>query len=265
MKIGIVGLGVVGGAIRYGFEKLGHDVAFHDIALETKIDDVLGSEVCFLCVPSPSSPDGSCNVSIVEEVVDTLLNKQYTGTICIKSTVVPGTTARLREKHNTDQICFVPEFLRERCASIDFVENHDVCIIGCTDEQSYKIVKQAHGHLPKRFKKLTPTEAELTKYFNNVYNATLITFANSFYEVCTASGANYTKVKNAIVMRDHIQDIYLDCNKNFRGFGGMCLPKDTKALAHLCKERNIDVDFFDNIIEENSKYKVTVFKGMRKE
>lgn len=265
MKIGIIGLGVVGGAIRYGFEKLGHDVSFHDITLNTTIEDVLSSEICFLCVPSPSAIDGSCDISIVEEVVNNLIDKKYDGIICIKSTVVPGTTERLREKYNTDKICFVPEFLRERCASIDFVENHDVCIVGCTSEQSYKIIKSAHGHLPKKFKKLTPTEAELTKYFNNVYNATLITFANSFYEVCKVSGANYTKVKNAIAMRDHIQDIYLDCNKNFRGFGGMCLPKDTKALAFLCKEKNIDVGFFDSIIKENNKYKITVFKGMRKE
>tara|TARA_R110001592_G_scaffold363361_1_gene685176 strand:+ start:7654 stop:8451 length:798 start_codon:yes stop_codon:yes gene_type:complete len=265
MKIGIVGLGVVGSAIRYGFEKLGHDVMFHDITLDTCLDDVLESEICFLCVPSPSKPDGGCDISIVEEVTADLLSKNYKGIICIKSTVVPGTTEKLKEKHNSQKICFVPEFLRERCASLDFVENHDVCIVGCSLEQHYKLIKEAHGHLPRKFKKLTPTEAELSKYFNNVYNATLITFANSFYEVCEASGASYTKVKNAIVLREHIQDIYLDCNKNFRGFGGMCLPKDTKALASLCKEKCLDVDFFDNILEENNKYKVTVFKGMRKE
>jgi len=265
MKIGIIGLGVVGSAIKYGFEKLGHDIVFHDIALNTSIKDVLDSEVCFLCVPSPSADDNSCDTSIVEDVVDKLLKEKYSGIICIKSTVVPGTTKNLRKKYKTDKICFVPEFLRERCASIDFVENHDVCIIGCTSDESYEIIKKAHGHLPRKVERLTPTEAELTKYFNNIYNATLITFANSFYEVCEATGANYTNVKNAIVMRDHIQDIYLDCNKNFRGFGGMCLPKDTKAIAFLCKNEEIDVEFFDSILKENSKYKVTVFKGMRKE
>jgi UDPglucose 6-dehydrogenase len=265
MKIGIIGLGVVGSAIRYGFEKLGHDIVFHDIALGTKTEDVLESEICFLCVPSPSGPNGRCDTSIVEKVIEDLIVKKYKGIICIKSTVVPGTTEKLKQRHNTEKICFVPEFLRERCASLDFVENHDICIIGCSSEEHYRLIKQAHGHLPRKFKKLTTTEAELSKYFNNVYNATLITFANSFYEVCEASGASYTEVKNAIVSRDHIQDIYLDCNKNFRGFGGMCLPKDTKAMASLCREKGLDVDFFDNILKENAKYKVTVFKGMRKE
>ncbi len=109
------------------------------------------------------------------------------------------------------------------------------------------------------------TEAELCKYFSNVYNATLITLANSFYEVSLKLDVNYNKVKNAIKNRDHINGIYLDCNKNFRGFGGVCLPKDTEAMASFCEKNNIDVDFFRNILDENKKYVVTVPKGMRKE
>ena len=93
----------------------------------------------------------------------------------------------------------------------------------------------------------------------------MITFANSFYEVCNASGVDYKNVKNAIVDRNHINDIYLDCNKNFRGFGGVCLPKDTKAINNLCEELDLDINFFKNILEENTKYRVTVPKGMRKE
>jgi len=112
---------------------------------------------------------------------------------------------------------------------------------------------------------VSPTEAELAKYYNNIYNATLVTFANSFYEVCKSLGADYSKVKDAIVNREHIYDIYLDCNDNFRGFGGMCLPKDTKAIAAFCSKNGLDVGFFDSILEENSKYKTTVYEGMRQE
>jgi len=72
-------------------------------------------------------------------------------------------------------------------------------------------------------------------------------------------------MKNAIVNRNHIVDIYLDCNGNFRGFGGMCLPKDVRALAHLAKQKNLNVDFFQNIIDENAKYKTTCYEGMRHE
>ena len=213
MRVGIVGLGVVGSAVKYGLEKLGHDICAHDIKLKTSLVDVLGTEICFLCLPTPSTSDGTCDTSIVEEVVKYLCNKSYSGIISIKSTVTPGTTQMLLDRHPDMNICFVPEFLRERCAYIDFVENHDICIIGTTQEDVYKKIKKAHGHLPSEFKQLSPTEAELSKYFNNIYNATLITFANSFYEVCQHFDADYMNIKNAIVRREHIHDIYLDCNR----------------------------------------------------
>ena len=263
MRVGIVGIGVVGSAIKYGFEKLGHDVLPHDLRLGTKLEDVVPSEICFLCLPTPSMADGSCDTYVVESVVADLRDLDYAGVVAIKSTVSPGTTQRLIEEHSWDSICFVPEFLRERCASIDFIENHDVCIVGTQEEWIYDKIVSVHGKYPNSFRRLTPTEAELSKYFNNIYNATLITFANSFFEVCEQTGANYTNVKNAITTREHIQDIYLDCNKNFRGFGGMCLPKDTKAIAALCRDAEINVDFFDILIRENNKYKITVFDGMR--
>ena len=111
------------------------------------------------------------------------------------------------------------------------------------DEKSFEIVKESHGHYPKKFINVTPTEDEFCKYFNNIYNATLITLANSFYEVCKANGVDYRNVKNAIASRDHINNLYLDCNENFRGFGGVCLPKDTKAIDALCKELNAHLCF----------------------
>ena len=55
MNVGIVGLGVVGSAVRYGLEKLGHNVVGHDIALGTNIEDLVGTEIVFLCVPTPPS------------------------------------------------------------------------------------------------------------------------------------------------------------------------------------------------------------------
>jgi UDPglucose 6-dehydrogenase len=264
MKVGIVGFGVVGSAIREGFKFLGHEVFIHDIKLRTKLDSVLPTDICFLCVPTPASSDGSCNTDIVEEVVGQLDELGYTGVICIKSTVTPGTTKKLQSEYPNSEICFVPEFLRERCAPEDFIHNHDICIIGASSERTYKTVVAAHGTLPKNLIRVDETEAELSKYFNNVYNATLITFANSFYEICKKFDVNYTNVKSAIINREHINDVYLDCRPDLRGFGGMCLPKDTKNLAFLCDKYGIDVDFFKNLLDENDKYEMTVFEGMRK-
>lgn len=128
MRIGIIGIGVVGGAVKYGFEKLGHQVLFHDVAYNTKIEDVIDTEICFICVPTPSTEEGRCDTTVVENVVKQLNDLYYKGIVAIKSTVEPGTTDRLNEYFYLS-ICFVPEFLRERCAIADFTENHDVCII----------------------------------------------------------------------------------------------------------------------------------------
>jgi len=266
MKIGVIGLGVVGSAAQYGFKKLGHEVYAHDIKYdESSIVDVVGTDVCYICVPSPSEDTGECDTSIVRDVVSQLNNLGYRGVVVIKSTVTPTTTQDLILQYPKLRVCFVPEFLRERCAVVDFTENHDVCIIGTKDESVFNIVKESHGHYPEKFIKVSPTEAEVCKYFNNIYNASLVILANSFYEVCEKVGADYTTVKNAMVKRDHITDIYLACNKSFRGFGGMCLPKDTKAIAYLCDQLHIDVDFFKTLLSENEKYRITVFEGMRSE
>lgn len=270
MKIGIIGSeGVVGGAVSYGMEKLGHFVLKHDILLRSPIENVIDTQIVYICVPTPSLPSGKCDTRIVEDVVAQLCTLNYNGIIAIKSTVEPGTTQRLIEEHGNKKICFVPEFLRERCAVADFTENSDVCIIGVHQgsiggSSSFGLVKQSHGHYPTEFIQMTPTEAELAKYFNNVYNATLVTFANSFFEVCKANGADYSKIKGAMVKRPHIYDMYLDCNNSFRGFGGYCLPKDCKAIAYACKELS-DVVFFKMLLEQNSKYKTTVLDGMRSE
>jgi len=268
MKIGILGLGVVGGAVKYGLEKINHEVVYYDPAHESKFEDVLDTQICFLCVPTPPNEDGFCDVSIVEDSIEKLSAAKYSGVVVIKSTVEPTTTRRLGEKHPHLDVCFVPEFLRERCATIDFVENHDVCIVGVDGpraEENYQLIKESHGNLPDKFIKVTTLEAELSKYFSNCYNATLVVFANSFYSLCEALGADYSVVKNACINRSHINDTYLECNNSFRGFGGVCLPKDTQAIAKLIEKLGLNVDFFRSIVDENEKYKVTVYDGMRKE
>ena len=265
MKIGIVGVGIVGSAIKFGFEKLGHKVFIHDTRHYTSIEDVKETDVVFICVPTPSLKNGKCNVHIVEDVVSELDKIDYTGIIAIKSTVEPGTTKKLQDMYTQRKICYVPEFLRERCAITDFCENHDLCVIGTDDSKVFDLIKKTHGKFPKHIVKLSVTEAELVKYFNNVYAATLITFANSFYEICESLDADYTEVKNAVVHRNHITDQYLDCNENFRGFGGVCLPKDTRALNRLTKELKTNSKLFHTILKENERYKTTIFDGMRKE
>jgi UDPglucose 6-dehydrogenase len=262
MKIGIIGIGVIGTACKYGFEKLGHEIKIHDIKLNTSINEVLETKVTFICVPTPSNSDGSCNTSIVEKVVNELKDNNYKGIVAIKSTVTPTTTSSLMEKTKL-KMCFVPEFLRERCAISDFIENHDILAIGAEDSFVYETIKKCHGNYPKNVVQMKPTEAELLKYYSNVFNALKITFANEMYEICEKLNIDYTTIKDSFIKRGTTKDIYLDVNENFRGYAGVCLPKDTKALDFFVKSIGLDLKLFETIDNENNKFKKTVFNGMR--
>lgn len=265
MKIGIIGDGIIGGACKYGFQKLGHEVIVHDIKYGTELESVLDTEIVYVCVPTPSNADGSCNTSIVESIIDDLIDNTFMGIIAIKSTVKPTTTQSLIDRYKNDRICFVPEFLRERCAITDFTEHHDLLVVGTEKKEVFDAVVKCHGYYPKNVKQLKPVEAEMIKYYSNCFNAMRVVFANQIYEVCKNIGADYTKVKNTFVLRGTTTDMYLDVNENFRSYDGQCLPKDMRALDSLVKELGLDLKLFETLESENNKFKKTVLEGMRKE
>ena len=136
--------------------------------------------------------------------------------------------------------------------------------VGTESEHIYEIIKDCHGNYPQSHARLTPTEAEILKYYSNVINALKIVFANSIYDICQATDCDYTKIKDTFIKRGTTKDLYLDVNKNFRGYAGVCLPKDTKALNAFCSELGLNLKLFETIEGENNKFKKTVFKGMRK-
>ena len=263
MNLGIIGIGIVGNANLKGFRHLGHTVKIHDIKLNTTINNIINTEIVFICVPTPSNQYKECDTSIISNIIDELNILNYKGIIAIRSTVTPGFTQNIIENYKNLTICFIPEFLRERHAVDDFINNHKLLVIGTYDIWVFKKVVQAHGNLPKHIEHLTPTEAEILKYFNNVYASLRVTFANIMYEVCDKLNCDYTTVKNTYIKTDKAIDMYLDVNPDLRGYGGMCLPKDTKALVHLLDKLNLNYDLVKAIDIDNSKFKKTVFKGMR--
>jgi len=255
MKIGIIGKGTVGSAVYEGLEYLGHTMSFYDPAYpESKLEDVLYTDIVFVSVPTNQAPNGDCDTSIVEKVVEELFASRYQGLVAIKSTVIPGTCQRLSDEYPDLKICSVPEFLRAKTALADFIHNHDLLIIGSTRESDYEIIKKAHGFYPKHVACVSPTEAEIVKYFNNVHHAMQVTFANVTYEVCQKLGANYMNVYNAITQRDCINPAYLMANKNTRGYGGHCLPKDTSAWNNLIKALGFDFKLIQSVIDDNEKF-----------
>ena len=100
-----------------------------------------------------------------------------------------------------------------------------------------------------------PTEAEIAKYFNNVFNALRVTFANDMFELCKTLGADYQQVFSAITHRKTVGRDYLRCSESLRGFGGACLPKDTQALATLFSKLKLThVELFNAIINDNKNH-----------
>jgi len=264
MKIGIIGWGVVGSAVGEGLKMLGHHISTHDPKFNSLIDDVLGTELVFICVPTPEGENGECDLSIVHATIDNLKKLKYDGVIALKSTSVPGTTQSIIDRYQDPDICFVPEFLRERSALEDFVRNHELLVIGCHSDRAWHKICEAHAWLPKHTVRMTPTEAEILKYYSNTFNALRVTFANVMYEICDKLNSDYEKIFNTYLLRKAASPDYLKCGPDIRGYGGMCLPKDTKAMADLCKKLELPFNLFSAVDHDNNQVKTTVFDGMRK-
>ena len=264
MNIGIVGLGIVGKANETGFKLLKHTVLVHDIKLRTSLNNLLKTEIIFLCLPTPPKKNGSCDTSIVENVIKELCKKKYNGLIVIRSTISPGTTIKFQKKFKNKKIIFSPEFLRERFATSDFIKNQKLLVIGTKNKNHFKLVKKAHRNLATNIVQLTENEAELLKYFNNVFASMRVVFANIFYDLSKHYKSNYTKIKNAYIKTGKANDLYLDVNENLRGYGGMCLPKDTLGLINVIKENKLKFKLIQSIHQDNKLLKKTVFKKMRK-
>ncbi len=256
MRIGVIGLGMVGEAVAYGLRRIGHDVRGFDVNADKATHsyrEILFTELAFICVPTPNSPDGRCDASSVGMALDRLGGSGYRGLAVIKSTVPPGTTEAFSRNIIGLRLAFCPEFLRERARFSDFVENQELCIAGVYNKNDADLIRQAHGDLPKHFAVMTPTEAELAKYFVNCFNGYRVNFANAFYDVCQAVGADYTTIKDAVTKRSGITPDYLTCNEQTRGFGGACLPKDTAAFAQFIKTLGFVSPLFDMIVTENHR------------
>ena len=261
MKIGVIGIGVLGKAYVKGFDKWGHKVVPYDIKGNFNFEKVLKTKICFVCVPSPSLKNGDCDTRIVESVLRKLDKRKFNGVICIASTVNIGFTSKSILKFRNLKICSVPELLKERSSAKDFI-NNKIIVVGTKDKKKFLIVKNCFKN--KVFYMVNPDEAEIFKYFNNCYAALRVVFANTFYEISKRKNCNYKKIKDIYIQTGKAVDMYLDVNKDLRGYAGMCLPKDVRAIKHHMKKMKIGLNLINQIDLDNSKLKKTVFKGMRK-
>lgn len=231
-SIGIMGLGVVGDAVHRWFESRNFALRVYDPYRGLGSEDAINeADIVFICVPTPYVPGRGFEDSALEDAVSRLRGSKV---VVIKSTVLPGTTEAYQLRY--DQHCFLfnPEFLRQASARADFVEP-DRQIVGYT-AQSRHLAEGILSLLPEapHPRLMVAREAEMTKYMTNAFLALKVTFANELYDLATALDIDYDVVREAVAADVRIGPSHLDVlDGGYRGYGGKCLPKDTKALLHL--------------------------------
>ena len=223
-----------------------------------------GSDLIFLCLPTPESSDGRADLTFVEGVIDELAREVDEDTLfVIKSTVPPGTSASLRKRladlGSSARLVSHPEFLREGKAVEDFMEP-DRIVVGAYEEADAEKVASLYRSLDTEVVMTDPTSAEMIKYANNAYLAARLTFANALANVCEAVGADVTAVINGIGLDHRIGPHFLQPGP---GYGGSCFPKDTAALIAVANDAGYDFQLLKAVIEADHEQRRRVAEKVR--
>jgi len=266
MHIGIVGHGYVGKATKL-FESSSVCVSIYDIDIEKRYPhqninlEYLAKHcnLIFVCVPTPMDVDdeGKCHIGIVEEVVNTLIDRGYNKhNIVVRSTVPVGTCDQLG-------VNFMPEFLTEKNWKSD-VQNCKDWIVGCNSNNQFIAeiydlfyMAQERGGISKDYilHFVTTMEAEMTKYVRNCFLATKVSFFNEMAQFCDQKGISYNKVRELTVLDSRVGPSHTfvpgpDGHGN--GFGGHCLPKDLSSLCYQMKKCNVTPLILNTVQDRNN-------------
>ncbi len=239
MKLGIIGYGVVGKALAQVFR---YDTGNADLVIYDKYVKGMNSprqraalqecDLVFIAVPTPEGPDGSCDLSAIEEVASWV-----SPVMCVKSTVPPGTVDRLAAKTGKT-ICFSPEYVGETLwHPLKGIASHGFVIVG-GEKSACKLVIQAYqqylGPMPRYFITDAKT-AELCKYMENAFLATKVAFVNQFYDLAQGFGVDYNELRELWLADERVGRSHTIVTAE-RGYRGRCLPKDVASIIHAAKQ-----------------------------
>jgi UDPglucose 6-dehydrogenase len=221
---------------------------------------VLESEVIFVAVGTPPDEDGSADLQHVLDVARVIGQSMTEGAVVITKSTVPVGTARLVreeiEKHTdrTFHVCSNPEFLKEGAAVDDFMRP-DRVVCGIEGDRVRPVLEELYEPFVRTGNPLIFMDiasAELTKYAANAMLATRISFMNQIAELCEATGADVTVVRQGVGSDPRIGQSFLFAGA---GYGGSCFPKDVRALIKTADDLAVDLSILKNVHETNERQK----------
>jgi UDPglucose 6-dehydrogenase len=265
MKIGIVGYGFVGSSVAYGFSPqtgCDTDVKIYDKDKSKSthsLKEVINTtDYIFVSVPTPSNKNGSINLDIIYNLFGQLdkLNNRTNNVFLLRSTVTPGTTRKLQRKFRNLNIVFNPEFLTERSAKFDFI-NQARFIIGGRKKDTTKVEKLFKWRFGETMPiiKTNYETAELIKYMNNCFFATKVSFLNEMYQIADKCGVDWDMAVEGFIRDGRVGHSHMNVpgpDGKF-GFGGSCFPKDIQAIIHFAETLDVEPDVLKGVWETNLK------------
>ena len=225
----------------------------------------------FVCVGTTSSPDGSVDLSSVEDSarrIGTVLGQKSSyHAVVTRSTIIPGTTNRvtipLLEKHSGKRVgegigvAVNPEFMQEGKALQAFL-NPDRVIIGEHDKAAADMVEEISGGFGVPIFRTDVATAEIIKYASNAFLATKISFINEIGNICHKLGIDVYAVAKGISYDYRIGDRFLNAGI---GFGGSCLPKDLQALVAESEKQGYRPQLLRSVLDVNENQPMKIVQA----
>jgi UDPglucose 6-dehydrogenase len=244
-KVGVIGNGFVGESQAYAFSPVA-DVKIFDVnpvkATHTLLE-VLSQDFIFVALPTPMKENGEQDISYIENFFSNIGLYNTDAVFILKSTVLPGTTKQLIDKHKFN-IVFCPEFLTEKTAKLDMLTQSRI-VIGGNAQHTEKVLELFKARFGQKHYVLTDsTTAEFIKYMANTFLAVKVSVVNEFYRMSEALGADWDKALEGFVSDPRIGNSHTQVpgHDGKLGFGGTCFPKDINALITMGKELGVDMN-----------------------
>ncbi len=224
---------------------------------------VVDTDVTFVSVGTPTKEGGGCDYSAIVKcalaIGEALALKDEYHVVVMRCSIPPGTTLNVMvpaieaasgKKMGRDfGVCFNPEFLREGTAIEDF-RAPPKTVIGASDEYTARVVSKIYGPVDQTPLLTAIEAAEMVKYADNVWHATKVCFANEIGRICKP-----LNIDSHDVMDIFVQDQKLNLSPYYLkpgfAYGGSCLPKEVRAVAHLAGELDVDVPLIDSLARSN--------------